>query len=116
MGIRKGIVSAVKTAAKGGSVTDVVKAGVVGAAPRGTRRIVSKVADKVVTPENIDRVRTGVKDVVDRGRAGTFTDSTPTPPRPVGPGAPTAPSTPLPPPPRAGAGSPAPLPPAPKRI
>jgi hypothetical protein len=97
MGIRKGIVSAVKTAAKGGSVTDVVKAGVVGAAPRGTRTVVSKVADKVVTPENIDRVKSGVKDVVDRGRSAAFSDSTP------------------PPPPRPG-GTGAPLPPAPKRI
>lgn len=87
MGIRRGIVSAAKTAVKGGSVTDVVKAGVVDAAPRGTRTIVSKVADKVVTPENIDRVREGVKDVVDKGRSAIFSDSTP-PPHPGGTGAP----------------------------
>lgn len=85
MGIRRGIVSAVKTAAKGGSVTDVVKAGVVDSAPRGTRTIVGKVADKVVTPENIDRVKSGVKDVIDKGRSGTFSDSNPNPPMPPAP-------------------------------
>lgn len=89
MGIRRGIVSAVKTAAKGGSVTDVVKAGVVDSAPRGTRTIVGKVADKVVTPENIDRVKSGVKDVIDKGRSAAFSDSAPPPPpHPGGTGAP----------------------------
>ena len=89
MGIRKGIVSAVKTAAKGGSVTDIVKAGVVDSAPIGTRKIVGKVADKVVTPENIERVKSGVKDVVDKGRSAAFSDSapprSPTPPLPPAP-------------------------------
>lgn len=77
MGIRKGIVKAVKTAAKGGSTTDVIKAGVVGAAPVGTRKIVGKIADKVVTDQNVDRVKSGIKDVVDSGRHSTFKSSTP---------------------------------------
>lgn len=77
MGIRKGIVRAVKAAAKGGSATEVVKAGVVGAAPRGTKKIVGKIADKVVTDQNIDRVKSGVKEVVDKGRNAAFSDSAP---------------------------------------
>jgi hypothetical protein len=91
MGIRKAIVGAVKVAAKGGSATEVVKAGVVGAAPRGTKKIVGKIADKVVTDQNIDRVKSGVKEVVDKGRNAAFSDSAPR--RVGGPTPPSAPTT-----------------------
>lgn len=85
MGIRRGVKAAGKAAMRGASPTDIVKAGVVGAAPIGTRKIVGAIADKVVTPENLDRVRSGVKDVIDKGRSGTFSDSNPNPPMPPAP-------------------------------
>lgn len=64
----------------GGSTLDVSKAAMKGAVP-----IAAPLVDKVVTQQNVDRVRTGVRDVIDKGRDVTFrvaSNITPPPPPP----------------------------------
>lgn len=61
-------VSAAATKAAGGSTTDMVAAAAKGATPR----IMHNAVDRIVTPENISRVKTGIRDVVDSTRSSTF--------------------------------------------
>lgn len=62
--------SAAVAAKRGGADNlEVGKAALKGAVP-----IASPLIDKVVTPENVERVKSGVRDVIDKGRNLNFQD------------------------------------------
>ena len=80
-------------AMKGGSGLDIAKAGIKGMAPRAAGGMI----DKVVTQDNLDRVKSGINDVIDKGRSATFQGAVPPPP--IGGGQILKPSSTLVPPP-----------------
>lgn len=100
MGLIRAGINVAKAAAKGGSTADIGIAAAKGMLPRKLGGLV----DKVATPENIERVQKGVRDVVDTGRSGTFSSAPdpwgdmPSLPKPPAPGKSTLPTPPPPPP------------------
>ena len=68
MGLIRAAYKAGKAAAKGASGTDIVKEGAKGLLPRGMGGVV----DRVAAPTNMGRVKQGINNVIDSGRAATF--------------------------------------------
>lgn len=71
MGLIRGAWGAGKAAMSGASGAEIAKAGVKGVLPRKMGGLV----DKIATPANMSRVQSGINNVVDSGRAGTFKSS-----------------------------------------
>ena len=72
MGLIRATYKAGKAAAKGASGAEIAKEGAKGFLPMG----MGKIVDRIATPENVSRVQSGINNVVDNGRAGTFSAST----------------------------------------
>lgn len=78
MGLIRAGFKAAKAARSGASGAEIAKEGVKGMLPRRMGGLV----DRVATPENMSRIQSGINNVIDSGRAGTFHSSTSSEPDP----------------------------------